>query len=78
MFFTRTLLTMFAFLSLHLSFSLPFLLTLPQSAALKEGLADPNRTSGQRPQPQGCLDTSLHCYTSAATVGPKHVLGKTL
>ncbi|XP_059183351.1 synapsin-2b [Centropristis striata] len=24
-----------------------------QSAALKEGLADPNRTSGQRPQPQG-------------------------
>ncbi|KAM7007013.1 synapsin-2b [Tautogolabrus adspersus] len=24
-----------------------------QSAALKEGVADPNRTSGQRPQPQG-------------------------
>uniref|UniRef100_A0A8C4E613 Synapsin-1 n=1 Tax=Dicentrarchus labrax TaxID=13489 RepID=A0A8C4E613_DICLA len=44
-----------------------------QSAALKEGLADPNRTSGQRPQPQGCLNTVLHCNTSAANVGPKHV-----
>lgn len=28
-----------------------------QSAAPKEGVADPNRTSGQRPQPQGCLST---------------------
>uniref|UniRef100_A0A8P4KSZ4 Synapsin-1 n=1 Tax=Dicentrarchus labrax TaxID=13489 RepID=A0A8P4KSZ4_DICLA len=39
----------------------------------QEGLADPNRTSGQRPQPQGCLNTVLHCNTSAANVGPKHV-----
>lgn len=39
---------------------------LTQSAALKEGLADPNRTSSQRPQPQGCLDSVVHCHTSAA------------
>uniref|UniRef100_A0A4W6F1P5 Synapsin IIb n=1 Tax=Lates calcarifer TaxID=8187 RepID=A0A4W6F1P5_LATCA len=36
-------------------------------------LPHPNRTSGQRPQPQGCLNTVLHCNTSATTVGPKHV-----
>ncbi|XP_056292856.1 synapsin-2b isoform X2 [Pseudoliparis swirei] len=44
-----------------------------QSAALKEGLSDANRTSGQRPQPQGCLNTVLHCNTSAASVGPEQV-----
>uniref|UniRef100_A0A665UHV8 Synapsin-1 n=1 Tax=Echeneis naucrates TaxID=173247 RepID=A0A665UHV8_ECHNA len=31
------------------------------NAALKEGLADPNRTSVQRPQPQGCLNTFHNC-----------------
>uniref|UniRef100_A0A7N6BS70 Synapsin-1 n=1 Tax=Anabas testudineus TaxID=64144 RepID=A0A7N6BS70_ANATE len=39
----------------------------------QEGLADSSRTSGQRPQPQGCLNNVLHCNTSAATVGPKQV-----
>uniref|UniRef100_A0A3Q1BR60 Synapsin-1 n=1 Tax=Amphiprion ocellaris TaxID=80972 RepID=A0A3Q1BR60_AMPOC len=43
-----------------------------QSAALKEGVSDPNRTSGQRPQPQGCLNTVVHSK-SAATEGPKHI-----
>ncbi|CAB1412858.1 unnamed protein product [Pleuronectes platessa] len=42
-----------------------------QTAALKE--ADPNRTSGPRPQPQGCLNTGVHRNTSSATVVPKHV-----
>uniref|UniRef100_A0A7N8XCP6 Synapsin-1 n=1 Tax=Mastacembelus armatus TaxID=205130 RepID=A0A7N8XCP6_9TELE len=44
-------------------------LTLSQSAAPREGVADPNRTSGQRPQPQGCLNTVVH----SAPVAPKHV-----
>uniref|UniRef100_A0A8D3ATY0 Synapsin-1 n=1 Tax=Scophthalmus maximus TaxID=52904 RepID=A0A8D3ATY0_SCOMX len=38
-----------------------------------EGLADPNRTSGQRPQPQGCPNTVVHSNTSAAAEGPKRV-----
>ncbi|KAF7651299.1 hypothetical protein LDENG_00112560 [Lucifuga dentata] len=36
-----------------------------QSAALKEGLADPNRTSGQRPQPQGAPPKSQSVDTSS-------------
>lgn len=38
-----------------------------QSAALKEGLADPNRTSGQRPQPQGAPVKSQSVDTSSET-----------
>ncbi|XP_037637877.1 synapsin-2b isoform X1 [Sebastes umbrosus] len=36
-----------------------------QSAALKEGLADPNRTSGQRPQPQGAPVKSMSVDASS-------------
>ncbi|XP_070701154.1 synapsin-2b isoform X3 [Pempheris klunzingeri] len=36
-----------------------------QSAALKEGLADPNRTSGQRPQPKGAPVKSQSVETSS-------------
>ncbi|KAM3622374.1 uncharacterized protein V6R79_023918 [Siganus canaliculatus] len=36
-----------------------------QSAALKEGLTDPNRTSGQRPQPQGATVKSQSVEPSA-------------
>uniref|UniRef100_H3DBF3 Synapsin-1 n=1 Tax=Tetraodon nigroviridis TaxID=99883 RepID=H3DBF3_TETNG len=36
-----------------------------QSAALKEGLADPNRTSSQRPQPQGAPVKSQTVETSS-------------
>ncbi|CAN9512091.1 unnamed protein product [Ophioblennius macclurei] len=48
-----------------------------QSAALKEGLADPNRTSAQRPQPQGApvksqsVDTSSEAAKRAAEPVPK-------
>ncbi|XP_042362319.1 synapsin-2b [Plectropomus leopardus] len=48
-----------------------------QSAALKEGLADPNRTSGQRPQPQGApvksqsVDTSSESAKRASEPVPK-------
>lgn len=52
------------FLSFH--FTCALFPALTQSAALKEGLADPNRISSQRPQPQGCLDLVVHCRTSAA------------
>ncbi|XP_030584570.1 synapsin-2b [Archocentrus centrarchus] len=48
-----------------------------QSAALKEGLADPNRTSGQRPQPQGAplkaqsVDTSSESAKRTSEPVPK-------
>ncbi|KAM4588972.1 synapsin-2b [Odontesthes bonariensis] len=48
-----------------------------QSAALKEGLADPNRTTGQRPQPQGApmkmqsVDTSAESAKRASESAPK-------
>ncbi|XP_069002271.1 synapsin-2b [Embiotoca jacksoni] len=48
-----------------------------QSAAPKEGLADPNRTSGQRPQPQGAprksqsVDTSSESAKRATEPVPK-------
>ncbi|KAM9410375.1 synapsin-2b [Pholidichthys leucotaenia] len=48
-----------------------------QSAAHKEGLADPNRTSGQRPQPQGApvkaqsVDTSSESAKRASETAPK-------
>lgn len=48
------------------SFACVLFPALTQSAAPKEGLADPNRTSSQRPQPQGCLDSVVHSHTSAA------------
>uniref|UniRef100_A0A668A6L2 Uncharacterized protein n=1 Tax=Myripristis murdjan TaxID=586833 RepID=A0A668A6L2_9TELE len=72
---TTTLCPMFPSLS-HFPmcfFSLPLLPSLFQTAALKEGVVDPNRTPGQRPQPQGCLNTVLPCNTNPAAVGPKQV-----
>lgn len=48
-----------------------------QTAALKEGLADPNRTSSQRPQPQGApvkaqsVDTSAESAKRASEPVPK-------
>ncbi|CAG5979698.1 unnamed protein product, partial [Menidia menidia] len=48
-----------------------------QSAALKEGLSDPNRTSGQRPQPQGApmkmqsMDTSAESAKRESESAPK-------
>jgi len=46
----------------------------PQSAALKESLTDPNKTLGQRPPPQGCLQYILDC--NGVAVGPKQVQAK--
>lgn len=56
------------FISLSVSEFFSCHLAPSQSAAHKEGLADPNRTSGQRPQPQGSLNMVFLCKTSAASV----------
>lgn len=45
-----------------------------QSTALKESLADPNKTPGQRSPPQGCLQYILDC--NGVAVGPKQVQAK--
>uniref|UniRef100_A0A8C2ETB0 Synapsin-1 n=1 Tax=Cyprinus carpio TaxID=7962 RepID=A0A8C2ETB0_CYPCA len=45
-----------------------------QSAALKESLTDPNKTLGQRPPPQGCLQYILDC--NGVAVGTKQVQTK--
>lgn len=52
----------------------PFLCVCPQSAALKESLTDPNKTLGQRPPPQGCLQYILDC--NGVAIGPKQVQAK--